>query len=124
MKNGKTFYGKSTFTIRDRYLEKVIVDGKSGKVSGSSHTITIPADNQSHSIYASDRAGNTVSYRFYVNEIWMRDGISVSGKYSLRPDYSYKLCSGKWKVSGDNTVYEGSRKIYVSKDSSYDFQKQ
>lgn len=124
MKKGKAFYGNSTFTIRDHYLEKVVVDGKSRKVSGSSHTVTIPADNRSHTIFASDRAGNPVSYQFYVNETWMRDGISISGTYSLRPDNSYKLCSGKWKVSGDNTVYEGNRNIYVSKDSNYDFKKQ
>ncbi len=124
MENGKIFYGNSTFTIRDSYLETVTVDGRTAKVSGSIHTLTIPADNRAHTIEAADRAGNVVSCRFYVNELWLRDGISISGTYLLKPDTSYKLCSGKWRVAGDNTVYQGNSVFYVSGDSAFDFQKQ
>lgn len=124
MEDGKIFYGNSTFTIRDHYLAAVVVDGMTTKVNGSTHTLTIPADNKLHTIHAADRAGNAVSYQFYVHETWLRDGISVSGRYSLKPDTSYKLCPGKWKVAGDNTVYQGNSAIYVSGDNALDFQKQ
>lgn len=124
MESGKTYYGNSTFTVKDDYLETVVVDGKTIKVSGSTHTLTIPADNSLHTISAADRAGNTVSCNFYVNETWLRDGISMSGLYPLEPDNSYKLCKGKWKVAGDSTIYEGNCTVYVDESSNFDFQKQ
>lgn len=124
MENGKTYYGDSSFTVRDDYLETVTVDGKTIKPASNAYTFTIQADNKLHTVDAADRAGNPVSYRFYVNETWLRDGISSNGLYPLSPDNSYKLCSGKWKVAGDSTIYEGNRTIYVSENGNFDFQKQ
>lgn len=124
MENGKTYYGDSTFTIKDDYLETVTVDGKTIKATSSTYTLTIQADNKLHTIDAADRAGNPVSYRFYVKETWLRDGISINGLYPLSPDNSYKLCSGKWKVAGDSTIYEGNHTIYVSESSNFNFEKQ
>lgn len=124
IENGKTYYGDPVFTVRDDTLETVVVDGKTTKVTDRTYTLTIPADNGLHTILATDRAGNQISYRFYVKEIWLRDGISISGRYSLKPDNSYKLCTGRWKVKGDNTLYEGDRTVYVAEGSDLDFQKQ
>lgn len=123
MKNGKTYYGDSTFTIKDDYLKTVVVDKRTIKVTGNKYILAILADNGLHTIRAVDRAGNSVSYRFYVNELWLRDGISISGLYPLKPDNSYKLCKGKWKVSGDSTVYEGNTTVYVDKSSNFNFRK-
>ena len=124
MKNGKIFYGDSTFTIRDDHLESIVLDKKTIKVTDNTYKLTIPADNGLHTIRAVDRAGNSVSYKFYVNETWLRDGISISGLYPLQPGNSYKLCKGKWKVSGDSTVYVGNTTVYVAKSSNLNFRKQ
>ncbi|MCM1087421.1 MAG: hypothetical protein NC419_04645 [Muribaculaceae bacterium] len=72
---------------------------------------------------AKDVAGNTV----YANT----DGIIIgtadsgnnqidsSGEFHLLPGTAYTFGSGKWKVTGDSTVYEGGRTFYVSQDDMY-----
>ncbi len=124
MKNGKTYYGNSAFTVKDDHLKTVVVDGKTIKTTGNTYTLTIPANNGLHTIRAVDQADNSVSYQFYVKETWLRDGISISGLYPLKPDNSYKLCKGKWKVAGDRTVYAGNNTVYVAKSSNFNFKKQ
>ena len=124
IQNGKTYYGNSTFTIRDEHLKTVMLDKKAVKTAGSTCTFTIAADNRLHTVYAADRAGNSISYTLYVKDLWLRDGISVSGRYSLQSGNPYKLCRGKWKIKGDSTVYRGSCTIYADKSSKLDFQKQ
>ena len=55
---------------------------------------------------------------------WVSEGISSEGKYELKPGIPYKLDNGKWKVAGDNTVYEGGSTFYVHESGTYEFQKQ
>lgn len=124
VKDERICYGDSTFTVQDAYLKTVIADGKTTKVTGSTYTLTIPADNKLHTIQATDQAGNSVSYKFYVYEAWLRDVIAVSGLYSLTPNTSYKLYKGKWKVKGDSTIYEGNCTVYVDESRNFNFQKQ
>lgn len=50
--------------------------------------------------------------------------ITGSGAYSLKAGTLYQLDSGQWKVSGDETVYEGSQEFYVAADGEYEFVKQ
>lgn len=43
---------------------------------------------------------------------------------NLASGQAYKLGSGSWKVSGDNTVYSGNTSFYVTSSGAYTFEKQ
>lgn len=122
VKNGGTYYGKTTFKATDAYLDKVTIDGK--KVQPKKGVYTIKPDNASHKIVAVDQAGNQISCKVTVYETWMRDGITKNGVYELKKGTAYKLGKGKWKIVGDDTVYKGGMTFYVPADGDYDFQKQ
>lgn len=120
--DGSKYYGKTTFTVKDAYLDTVTIDGK--KVQLQNGTFTIEPDNDLHKITATDLAGNKVSCAVSVYETWVRDGIEKNGVYSLQKGTAYKLGKGKWKVVGDDTIYRGGMTIYVPADGDYDFRKQ
>lgn len=120
--NGNAYYGATKFMVQDAYLNGVTVDGK--KVQPASGVYTIQPDNARHEIVATDRMGNKVSCKISVYETWVRDGIKKNGVYALEKGTAYKLGKGKWKIIGDDTVYQGGTTIYVSKSGDYDFRKQ
>ncbi len=122
VKNGNAYYGVTKFTIQDAYLNAVTVDGKN--VQPGNGVYTIQPDNAMHEIVAEDRMGNKVSCKITVYETWVRDGIKKSGVYALEKGTAYKLGKGKWKIIGDNTIYQGGTTIYVSESGDYDFRKQ
>lgn len=120
--NGNAYYGATKFMVQDAYLNGVTVDGK--KVQPASGVYTIQPDNARHEIVATDRMGNKVSCKISVYETWVRDGIKKNGVYALEKGTAYKLGKGKWKIIGDDTVYQGGTTIYVSESGDYDFRKQ
>lgn len=120
--DGNKYYGKTTFTVRDTYLDTVTIDGKNVQLQNG--TYAIEPDNGLHKITATDLAGNKVSCEVSVYETWVRDGIKKTGVYTLKKGTAYKLGKGKWKVVGDDTVYRGGMTIYVPTDGDYDFRKQ
>lgn len=48
--------------------------------------------------------------------------ISGSGKLRLKSGEAYQLESGRWKVQGDATIYEGGNTFYVTSDGEYQFE--
>lgn len=46
------------------------------------------------------------------------------GKVRLQAGVAYQLDSGRWKVKGDATIYEGGNTFYVTTDGEYEFEKQ
>lgn len=108
--------------ITDANLSKVLLNGQAlDTESGSVEIALTPSE---YTITAEDMAGNAVEYSFQIEEAWMREGIISDGIKNLRSNKEYKLGSGQWKVSGDNTVYNGGTNIYVPVGGEYDFQKQ
>lgn len=80
--DGNTYYGDTTFTVADDYLDvdTVKVDGNAVALTEDGK-YTIPADNAEHTIVAADKAGNTVSCKITIYEIhtvtFMADGVVV-----------------------------------------------
>lgn len=54
--NGETYYGDTTFTVSDKHLEMIKVDGK--EVTPTDEGYTIVADGKEHTIVAVDELGN------------------------------------------------------------------
>ena len=65
---GQTYYGATIFEILDSQLASVTVDGK--KVELTNGKYTLQPDNDSHTIVATDKAGNTTSVSITVYETY------------------------------------------------------
>ena len=113
VEEGKEYYGVTVFCVVDASPVEVWLDGKQIQLDKDG-AYAIQPDNESHTITVTDEAGNTVSSTITVYETWVRDGIVKDGDYSLKNGIGYKLGNGKWKVSGDDTVYAGGNTFYVS----------
>lgn len=60
IENNGTYYGSASFTVGDDYLSQVTIDNEEAvEMDG---TYTIPADNENHTVTATDKAGNTTTY--------------------------------------------------------------
>lgn len=83
MEDGDVFYGDQTFRAEDEYLKEIRIDGETAEASGGS--ITIPADNGTHTIEAVDQAGNSTVRQVTVYKIYKvqftADGEIIDTKY-------------------------------------------
>lgn len=122
VENGGVYYGDTLIQASDDNLDTVMVDGIAVQLINGAYTIA--ADNLSHTVTATDKAGNQISYELYTFETWVRDGIQTAGTLRLTAGTGYRLGSGQWKVSGDETVYEGGNSFYVAESGSYAFAQQ
>ena len=123
-----------SFTISDKYLDKVTVN-KTDKISGATTVDTYAAEDgkckvrgtsdggkRDFDVTARDLAGNETKFSFRTKATWLEDKkIPFGSKVSLESGTSYKLGSGTWTVSGDNTLYKGGRDIYVVSSGDYTF---
>ncbi len=64
IENGGTYYGDTTFKANDTYFDGVTVDGTDVTLTDGAYTIV--ADNQEHTIVATDKAGNKTEYKITV----------------------------------------------------------
>lgn len=64
IENNGTYYGSASFTVEDDYLSQVMIDNENAMETDG--TYTIPADNESHTVTATDKAGNTTTYTIAV----------------------------------------------------------
>lgn len=125
IRNGETHYeDELKAVVSDSNLSSVTLNGKSISFDGQSVTVSLKPSDTKYTLAAWDKAGNKVEYTVRVEDSWMKDGVVSDGKKKLIKKKSYKLGSGQWKVSGDNTVYNGNMNFYVSADGEYDFKKQ
>ena len=124
LEDGGQYYGDTSTTISDANLSAVKLDGKAVEFTGTSASVTITADGAEHTIEATDKAGNQTAYKVTVSETWVRDGISSAGSRALKLGVPYKFGTGKWKVAGDTTVYEGGNTFYASEGGTFEFQTQ
>ncbi|MDD6069280.1 MAG: hypothetical protein PUC12_00480, partial [Clostridiales bacterium] len=125
VKDGKTYYNDALkAVISDENLAQITINGENVLFEGNGATISLKPSDKKYIITAKDKAGNIVRCTVSVEEAWMKKGIVSNGVKKLKKGKSYKLGSGQWKITGDNTVYYGGKNFYVSADGSYDFQKQ
>lgn len=68
VENGGTYYGNTTVTVSDEYLASVTLDGV--PVTLTNGCFVIPADNESHTIVAVDKAGNSSAVSVTVYKLY------------------------------------------------------
>ncbi len=66
--NNATVYGDLSFTVSDVLAITVTIDGNVATKTGNSYTVT--ADNATHTVVATDAAGNSVAYRVTVYRVY------------------------------------------------------
>jgi len=121
----ETYYmDNMNLVVKDSNLEKVWLNGSEVEVKSKAAQLSLTPSDEIYTIKASDNAGNTIECSFRIEEAWMKDGIISNVIRKLRGGKEYKLGAGKWKVKGDNTVYNGGMNFYVSDEGEYDFQMQ
>ncbi len=80
IENGGTYYGDTTITATDKYLDTVKVDGE--KVELTDGKYTIKADNAEHVVIVTDKAENVTEYKITVYKIYtvtyVADGVTVA----------------------------------------------
>lgn len=107
IENGESYYGDTTFTFSDAYLDSVTVNGEAIDITSGSHTIT--ADNAEHTITAKDKAGNETTAT-----------ITVYKQYSvtLTAGTGYTLTAQTGSASPVN--HDGSYKFTLTLDDDYE----
>lgn len=111
--------------IDDDNLSEVYIDGLKKVFSGSSCTISLASfsGEKVYEIKAVDKAGNVRTFNVTVAAEWLKSGEVPKGTaVRLTAGKAYKLGSGTWKVSGDNTSYSGNITFYVGNEGSYTFE--
>lgn len=114
-------------TIDDDNLSEVYIDGLKKVFSGNSCTLNLGSFNgeKIYEIKAVDKAGNARTFNIIVAAKWMQSGEVPKGMaVKLTAGKAYKLGDGTWKVSGDNTAYNGNITFYVGNEGSYTFEEQ
>lgn len=123
----KTVYADElTFSIFDEHLTSVMVNGKPQKLVKNEAEIELEAGSGEEiiEIIATDEAGNEYSLSITLCPQWMKDMTIPSGRLvSLVSGQAYNLGSGKWKIEGDSTIYNGGGSIYISTPGEYTFTK-
>ena len=66
--NGGVYYGDQTVTVSDDYLDSVTLDGQ--EVSLTDGSFVISADNEQHTIVATDKMGNSVTVTVTVYKMY------------------------------------------------------
>lgn len=68
VQDGGIYYGDTTITVTDNYLDKFLVDGNEVTLTDNKYTIT--PDNNKHTLVAVDKSGHTVEYKITVCKIY------------------------------------------------------
>ncbi len=125
VENGKTYPEGTVFQVEDDNLESVTINEQPA-VPEADGSYKVVANGTSCVIKAKDKAGNSISYSITIleeNPGEETDVISKNGTYSLKSGKEYQLTAGKWKLSGDKSVYQGGSTFYVGSDGNYTFVK-
>ncbi len=111
IENGKDTYGDAVFTVDEENLDTVTLDGEPIEVKEGKYSV--PADNKEHTIAATDKTGNTVTYKLTVYRNYkvsfVVDGKETAlsevghGKNAVLPEIPQKSgYTAKWDKDGKN----------------------
>jgi hypothetical protein len=125
LSGSNTFFSDAfKLSVSDENLAKILLDGLEMDTNDSKADIVLDPANgaKKFSITAEDAAGNTSTVDITVKAEWLKTKIIPADKVlPLEDKESYKLDSGSWTVSGDNTVYNGGVSVYVNESGEYVF---
>ena len=115
-----------SFNLLDDHLTSVTVNGKPVTVKDNQALVELDATGgkNTFTVTAIDEAGNEYTTEVKLYAAWLRDKVIPAGKkIRLEPGESYKLPSGRWRITGDSTIYNGGTDIYVNAGGEYTFEK-
>lgn len=134
--SGQTYPKETRFVVEDANLKTVLVNQQSVDPENGSYAVTAKENSTACEIKAIDEAGNEETCSITISGTETPEPkpeepetpdesnvISKNGEYALKAGVKYHLAEGKWKVSGDKSVYRGDRDFYVTVDGSYQFSK-
>ena len=123
--DGATTYADMvTMNVADVNLDKVTLNSESVNVSDGKAQLILNSENgvKTFIVEAEDKAGNKMSFEITLMAEWLIDRVIPANKVlPLETEGSYKLDDGEWTVSGDPTVYNGGRSVYVKDAGDYTF---
>lgn len=133
---GQTYPEETGFVVEDANLKSVLVNQQPVAPENGSYMMAAKENSTACEIKAIDEAGNEESCSITISGTETPEPkpeepetpdesnvISKSGEYALKAGVKYHLAEGKWKVSGDKSVYRGDRDFYVTVDGNYQFSK-
>ncbi len=94
-----TYYGGVSFTVSDDYLAGVTVDGRA--VQPTDGVYTIQADNDTHTVIATDRAGTATTYEIGVYEIYTVTLPASPEGYTVQTDADQVNYGGSYEFTVD-----------------------
>lgn len=127
IENNGTYYGSASFTVGDDYLSQVTIDNEEAVETDG--TYTIPADNESHTVTATDKAGNTTTYTVAVYKTYTltlpaspegytvqteTDRINYGGSYT----FTVEITDG-YSATEDFQVQVNGSAVTAQADGSY-----
>lgn len=127
IENNGAYYGSASFTVRDGYLSQVTVDNEEAVETDGNYTI--PADNRSHTVTATDKAGNTTTYTVNVYKTYTltlpaspvgytvhteADRINYGGSYT----FTVEIAEG-YSATSDFQVQVNGSSVTAQADGSY-----
>lgn len=127
VKDGETVYGDAHFTVTEKYLKEVTVDGEPVEANENG-VYTIPADNGKHTITVTDEAGNTVTCTVTVEQVYdvkglgTGGGVTVSSEEEARhgQDYTFHVqIQPGYRKSAGFGVWVNGKLIPPNPDGSY-----
>ena len=127
IENNGTYYGSASFTVGDDYLSQVTIDNEEAvEMDG---TYTIPADNENHTVTATDKADNTTTYTVAVYKTYTltlpaspegytvqteTDRINYGGSYT----FTVEITDG-YSATEDFQVQVNGSAVTAQADGSY-----
>ena len=104
IENGKAYYGELTVTATDANLDKVLLDGENVVLENGS--FTLQPDNAEHTVEATDKAGNSISYTFSIYETFEVKFIVDNAEYkTVTVNYGEDLESSEFPAIPEKTGY-------------------
>lgn len=114
--------------ITDENLASIKINSVNQTVSGNEFKKKLSAENgvRDYKIEAVDVNGNKTEMVIYVLAEWARTTGTppMDTKMYLSAEYGYGGITGKWSVSGDNTIYSSEWGFTVVKSGYYTFHKE
>ncbi len=107
----KTYYGELTVTATDDNLDIVLLDGEKVELSDGSFTIT--PDNKEHTVEATDKAGNIISYTFSIFETFEVKFIVDNELYkAVTVNYGADLAASEFPSIPEKTGYTNTAPVW------------
>lgn len=120
VKNNETIYKDSVkVEITDENLKEVTVNGEKQNIANNKCVLNLESNGnkEKYVIVATDASKNKITTEVTIAAPWTETGvIPADTKVKLYKGNKITFGSGKWKIAGDPTIYNGGIDIYIPND--------